>query len=103
MRRRLRKKKHLGEFKQLGFDMEGDLRPDLPRPEEDAFIERLLQFVEARDLGFGGSVGRGAFGGFVSRDRGSSTEDDRTACATFLESDPAVMRHEVGALRDAWY
>ena len=39
MRRRLRKKKHLGEFTLLGFEMEGDLRPELARPEEDAFIE----------------------------------------------------------------
>ena len=103
MRRRIRKKKHLGEFKQLGFEMEGDLRPELPRPEEDAFIERVLQWIEARDLAFGGSIGSGAFGGFVSRDRVSATEDDRAALTRFLESDPAVRRHEVGALRDVWY
>ena len=103
MRRRLRKKKHLGEFKQMGFEMEGDLRPELPRSEEDAFIERVLQWLEVRDLAFGGSIGGGAFGGFVSRDRVSATEDDRAALTTLLERDPAVSRHDVGALRDAWY
>lgn len=87
----------------MGFEMEGELRPELPRPEEDAFIERVLQWIEARDLAFGGSIGGGAFGGFVSRDRVSATEDDRAALITFLASDPAVGRHDVGALRDAFY
>jgi uncharacterized protein YggL (DUF469 family) len=34
---------------------------------------------------------------------GSATEEDRAALAAFLEGDDAVVRHEVGALRDAWY
>ena len=29
MKKRLRKKKHLGEFKELGFEVRGDLRPGL--------------------------------------------------------------------------
>ena len=45
----------------------------------------------------------GKFEGFVTRlGRGSATEEDRAALATFLKGDDAVVRHEVGALTDAW-
>ena len=29
--------------------------------------------------------------------------DDRASIATFLRSDPDVVQHQVGGLRDAWY
>ena len=103
MNRRLRKKKRVGEFKELGFELRGDLRPALAGAELelDAFVDRLIDVVEKRKLAFGGSA---RLDGFVTRmGRGSATEDDRAALAAFLEGDAAVVRHEVGALRDAWY
>lgn len=35
--------------------------------------------------------------------RGSATEYDRASVAAFLASDPDVVRHVVGELRDAWH
>jgi hypothetical protein len=103
MRKRLRKKKRVGEFKQLGFELFADVRPNASEAIE-AFVDRLIIAVEARRLGVGGGGGRdGKFEGFVTRlGRGSATEDDRAALATFLKGDDAVVRHEVGALTDAW-
>jgi uncharacterized protein YggL (DUF469 family) len=68
-------------------------------------VDRLIDVVEARKLGFGGGAGRDdKLDGFVTRmGRGSATEDDRAALAAFLAGDDAVVRHEIGALRDAWY
>lgn len=85
--------------------MLGDLRPNLSEDDIDAFIDRLIVVVEARKLGFGGGVGRaGKFEDFVTRlGRGSATEEDRTALAAFLAGEAAIVRHEVGVLRDAWY
>jgi uncharacterized protein YggL (DUF469 family) len=104
VRRRLRKKKHLEEFQELGFDVHVELSGDLGDAEFHAFIRRLIDAVEARHLAFGGGGGGGkAFDGFVTRaGRGSATDDDRRALGELLDGDAAVVRHEVGALVDAW-
>ena len=53
MKKRLRKKKHFGEFKELGFEVRGDLRPGLSGNDLEAFVDRLIEIVEARSLAFG--------------------------------------------------
>lgn len=105
MNKRLRKKKRVGEFNELGFEVLGDLRPGISDDDIEAFVDRLIDTVETRKLAFGGGAGRDdKLDGFVTRmGRGRAIEDDRAALAAFLEGDAAVVRHEVGALRDAWH
>jgi uncharacterized protein YggL (DUF469 family) len=105
MNKRLRKKKRVGEFKELRFELFGDLRTGISDDDIDPFVDRLIDVVESRKLGFGGGGGRdGKFEGFVTRmGRGSATEDDRAVLAAFLAGDEALVRHDFGALRDAWY
>ncbi len=105
MKRRLRKKKRLGEFRELGFQIRAELRDRIEDSDFEAFMDRWIGAVETRQLAFGGGGGRdGKFEGFVARaERGSATEDDRQALAAFLEGDVAITRREVGELRDAWY
>ncbi len=68
-----------------------------------ALSDRFIAHIEANNLAFGGGVGP-LVGGFVTPfTRGSATEDDRASIATFLKSDPDVVQHQVGGLRDAWY
>jgi len=105
VKRRLRKKKRIGEFRELGFEVLADLRDGLSPNEFDAFLDRWISAVEGRQLAFGGGGGHdGKFEGFVARaGRGSASDEDRATLASFLESDAAVIRHEVRELRDAWY
>jgi uncharacterized protein YggL (DUF469 family) len=104
MNRRLRKKHHLGEFTELGFEIHADLRADLSDDDIDAFFGRWLAILETRELLFSGSGGRGKFEGFVTRaGRDSATEDDRQAIASFLGADAIILRHQVDELRDAWH
>jgi uncharacterized protein YggL (DUF469 family) len=105
MRKRLRKKKRIGEFQELCFEVQAELRPDLDHDQLSAFVDRLIDTVEARKLAFGGGAGLNQMlEGVVTRDgRGSATEADRTALAAFLEAEASVVRHNVGALQDAWY
>jgi uncharacterized protein YggL (DUF469 family) len=104
MRRRLRKKKHLGEFTELGFEVRADLTPDLDYAGFDAFLDRLIDAVEARGLAFGGGGRPEDFEGFVTQlRRGSATEADREALTAFLAANSAVVRHAVGPLVDAWH
>jgi uncharacterized protein YggL (DUF469 family) len=58
VKKRLRKKKHLGEFKELGFEVRSDRRPGLSGNDLEAFVDRLIDIVEARSLAFGGGAGR---------------------------------------------
>jgi uncharacterized protein len=67
MRRRLRKKRRLGEFIELGFLVRAELVPALDDPAFDAFLDRWIDAVEARGLVFGGGGRRDAFEGFVAR------------------------------------
>jgi len=105
VKKRLRKKKHLGEFRELGFELSGALQPGVSNDDINAFVDRLIGVIETRSLLFGGGVGGDDnFGGFVTRDgRGSATEDDRAALREFLSSERQFTRFDVGALRDAWY
>jgi uncharacterized protein YggL (DUF469 family) len=104
MNKRLRKKHHLGEFKQLGFQVRADLRPDLADADLDAFFGRWLDVLEQRDLLFSGSAGLGKFEGLVMRaGRASATEEDRQAIGASLTGDPIFVRHEIDELSDAWH
>jgi uncharacterized protein len=105
MKRRIRKKKRVGEFKELGFEVSATLRPGISDVELEGFVGRLLDFVEGRQLAFGGGAGfEGKLSGFVTRGgRGSATEDDREALSTFLTGDVVIAGREIGPLRDAWH
>ncbi len=105
MKRRLRKKKRLGEFKELGFEVRIELRAALDAPTHNALIERFIAAIEARKLAFGGGFGSdNTWSGFVSRyARGSATELDREAIRQWITNEPAIIGHELGPLRDAWY
>ncbi len=104
MKRRLRKKKRVGEFRELGFEVTATLRDGLSDAELAAFLDRWIDAIEARRLAFGGGGGARTVTGFVTRaGRGSATDDDRAALAAVLQADTAVARHEAGELRDAWY
>jgi uncharacterized protein YggL (DUF469 family) len=86
MRRRLRKKKRLAEFIELGFLVRAKLVPALDDPGFDAFLDRWID----------------AFEGFVTRTgRASATDADRAAVMAFCEDDSAVISHDVGPLVDA--
>lgn len=104
MNRRLRKKHHLGEFKQLGFQLRADLRPEISDADLDAFFGRWLDVLEQRDLLFSGSAGRGKFEGFIMRaGRDNATEEDRQAIGASLTGDAIFLRNEIDELSDAWH
>ena len=104
MRKRLRKKKHLGEFQELGFELSFDyVVSDVE--EEDALLDAfLLEAVEAHGLLFGGGGGHGSWSGFAAAGAkgASATEADREAVRAWLEGRPEVRAARIGPLRDAW-
>lgn len=105
MRKRLRKKKRVGEFQELGFelafayDVEGEAELDQLW---DSFIE---QAIEGNNLECGGGGDEKGMEYFVvaAGGRASATEDHRQCVRSWLEAEPCVKNIVVGPLRDAWH
>ena len=113
MKKRLRKKKHLGEFKQYGFELTIKLKPGHSVEEINDFYIPLLDKIEEKSLSVGGG-GNGLEIGFFTTRRGprrgkwfstqSATENDRVTMREIAESFPEFVESvEVGPLVDAWH
>jgi uncharacterized protein YggL (DUF469 family) len=104
---RQRKKQRVGEFKELGFEV--DLVFDMPMDGEPYldFISDLFLFLESRGLLAGGFSGKKPLletGGFVARvERGSVTEEEATAVIEWLRARPEVRDAKASHLFDAWH
>ena len=104
MRKRLRKKKHLGEFQELGFQVEWRFAPSLTLEEIDPFWHGLIDLMEANGLGFGGGGDTAQGSGFITRmHRSSATGQDRSLVGDWLQARPKIAQVNVGPLVDAWY
>ena len=107
MKKRLRKKRHLGEFRQTGFSVDCRIRSGLSAAEFEEFTDQfIVQAIEGNSLVFGGggSPNRN-WSGVVCRDDryDSTTSTDRAAVQSWLEP-----RAEVGSFRlsdfwDVWH
>ena len=83
MKKRLRKKKKLGEFVEYGFEVRILFEP--PLNDTDVWLDKLIDFVEMLDLGVGGGYSRYEANFYVTAlKRNSLTEADRLSLATWL-------------------
>ena len=100
--RRLRKKLHLGEFQELGFQIEAVLQQDLT---EDAYYDLWAVFIDEvidpRQLIMGGPFS-GAYIA-IAPGRVTCTEADREAVRQWFEARPEFSGVRVGSLEDNWY
>jgi len=98
---RLRKKLHLGEFQELGFDIETELKAPLVGDAEEALLIAFIEgIIEPRGLIFGGGV---SCGYVCKAGGGSATEEDRNAVQEWLEARSEFTSVKVHGLTDAWY
>lgn len=103
MKKRLRKKRRLGEFQELGFLLRIKTRA-LSSPEQDALLDAFIDQVEALHLLAGGGISteQGEF--FITlAGRGSATDDHRRLLTEWLQRQPAVTAATAAPLQDAWY
>ena len=98
--RRLRKKLHVGEFQELGFDVRFELRAQPGDLHSSAFGDAfIIEAIEGNGLSFGGGDNEG----FVTAVRGSVTEIQRQAVESWLRARPEVASVLIGPLADAWH
>lgn len=104
MKKRLRKKLRLGEFRQFGFEVSFRLPENLGDDGVDAFWDTFIrEAIEVPGLMCGGGCGR-EWDIFVCRpDRKSATEEDRRVTASWLEGHVHVSDIHIGPLVDAWH
>lgn len=104
MKKRLRKKLHLGEFRELCFRVAYHTSTEFSAVDTDALLDRFIDMIEANDLQFGGGGGPNEWDGIVELcGRGTATDRHRQAVRLWLESQPEVSDILVGDLVDAWY
>lgn len=99
--RRLRKKLHIGEFIELGFEFKVDFKTKLSLSAEEALVDRFLsEVIEPGSLTLGGWI----HVGFVARiGRRSASELDRDSVRSWLLARPEISAVRVGPLIDAWH
>ena len=103
MRRRLRKKRHLGEFQQLGFELSFRYEASSVEAENALLLAFLEEALEANGLQFGGGGDGSGWSGFAAPNAryGSATNEHRGKVRAWLEARPEVGTVGIGPLRDA--
>ena len=103
MKKRLRKKRRLGEFREDCFELIFEMSPTLNRDQLDSVTDAFIDMIESNHLQFGGG-GNGRWTGIVQGAfRKSATESDRQTVLDWLNQHPDVLHAQAGPLRDAWY
>ncbi len=101
MKKRLRKKLYLAEYKELGFVVDFEL----PKEEQkvDEFIEQFLTMIDENGMACsgGGQCHHRYF--VVLYKRGSVSQEQRQMVAQWLEAHQTPSNITVGELIDAWY
>ncbi len=103
MKKRLRKKKRIGEFQEFCFRLILNFKKDsIDEPCEfiDSFVEEA---IEKNGLQTGGGCTKEECDLIVERWRGSATEDDRKLVEAWIVENPLIERYYIGPLYDAWY
>lgn len=106
MRKRLRKKRRLGELRENIFGVRVSLRDGMvPQVNDDEFLWRFLESaIEANQLLAGGG-GQGPTWEFYvqSTRRRSPSEVQRKAVGLWLAEQPEVRSYILGDFFDGWY
>lgn len=103
--RRQRKKLHIGEFRELGFEVSADLARQLDDEQREALLDAFLsECIEAN-----GMLAAAAVTHYldcyivVSSARGSATEEQRERVRAWLAGRSEFSAVTVGPLTDAWH
>ncbi len=101
MKKRLRKKLHLGEFREFCFEISFETEASLSDNDRDVLLDSFIAMIEQNRLQVGVG-GLHEWSGMVQLNR-RSTEQHRQLVADWLDEHPHVHKVQVGELVDAWH
>ena len=101
--KRLRKKLHVDEFQQLGFQVYAKTVANVDG--EQFWHSFIAEAIEANGLLFGGGCWPPEIDGFITagRKHASATEKHRENLTAWMKACPEIIEFKVGPLIDAWY
>lgn len=98
---RLRKKLHISEFQEFGFEFKTNINESLTELEIELLCYAFLsEVVEPRGLGMGGWITSAYLQSVTTR---SATNEDRDTVRAWLEARPEFISFHIDPLTDAWY
>lgn len=105
MKKRLRKKKYLGEFQEMGFTVKYWYTPEMAWDEHNVILYAFFEILEANDLCVGGGSNKERFSGYVTRytKNRTATEEHRQIVSEWFSKREDIAKSEVDDLTDAWY
>ncbi len=106
MNKRLRRKKRVGEFKELAFETGFRFSDNLTDKEYDDFLDRfILEAVENNSLECGGGGDRREFTCFLcsSKKRQSANKEQQEILRQWYLSESLVLEFFINDFVDAWY
>lgn len=104
MKKRLRKKFRVGEFRELGFGFTFDYKGDIESPECEQFLHAFVnECIEANGLMCEGNMTEEGCNIFATaEDPTKTTEEQRTAVKTWLEGRDDIELKSFSELVDAF-
>jgi len=107
MKKRLRKKKHRGEFRELGFEVEFTFEVGSTVDDENEVLYGFIDHaIEDNELLFGGGGQGGRWSGIAYAEGppgAKTTPDQRTAVLTWLKVHPRIITAKASDIFDLWY
>jgi uncharacterized protein YggL (DUF469 family) len=105
MKKRLRKKLHIGEFQELGFSLSFQFKDGMAPEQQEAFIKSfLIEGIEDRGLCFIGSGNQTEWDGLVMQNpQGTVSEEQRQNVIDWLTRSDDLQSYEASELLDIWY
>ena len=102
MKKRLRKKKHIGEFAVFGASVAVRLADGT---DFDSFLDAFLDdAIEANDCYFGGGGQKDRLSGIIELGRKIDLPEERLRkISHWLDTDSNVANHLTGEINDLWY
>jgi uncharacterized protein YggL (DUF469 family) len=100
--KRLRKKKHLREFKELCFEISWKSESESDDI-KDQLMNDFVSLIEKNNLICCGGYSKEEFSFCIAKNKGSCTEEHQQIIINWLNNNSNIIDLIVGKLVDAWY